>query len=95
VHISNAHLDLLPAIEALARDAGLVGQYMDDTNAPISRDEFTAGKMHSQWVVLARQGSELARISRHEGWRPLEVRNTRAVWTDDYSNLFGLLRWRY
>jgi hypothetical protein len=93
LHISNAHLDLLPAVGALARDAGLAGQYMDDTNRPISRNEFTAGRMHSQWVVLARRGADLARIPSQAGWRPLADPSTRAVWTDDYSNLLGLLRW--
>jgi len=93
LHISNAHLDLLPAVEALARDAGLVGLHMDDTNWPIPMKEFAEGRMHSHWVVLARRPADVARIASEAGWRPLTVRSPRAVWMDDYSNLFGLLRW--
>jgi len=94
LHITNKYLDLLPAVEALALDAGLAGRFMDETDRPLPLNELVYGRQYSHWVVLARRQADLARISRYPGWRPLAVRSTRPVWTDDYSDLLDLLRWR-
>jgi hypothetical protein len=94
MHISNNYLDLLPVVRQLALDAGLVGRQLDETGQPIPAKEFNLGRKHSQWVVLARQRSDLARIAGRTDWRPLGARSTSSLWTDDYSDLFGLLRWR-
>jgi hypothetical protein len=94
LHISNNYLDLLPAVRDLAADLGLSGRQKDETGQSIPVAEYNRGRKHSQWVVLARQRSDLARLAEVAGWRPLGARLTHAPWTDDYSNLFEVLRWR-
>jgi hypothetical protein len=93
VHISNNYLDLAPAIRALARDAGLAGLDLNETSVP--DNEYRQGRMPSHWVVLARQPSDLAPLAGRPGWRVLGGAGREAtLWTDDHSDLFGLLRWR-
>ena len=94
LHISNEYLDLLPAVEELANDAGLVGLYVDEQDQQLPLRELLLGRRHSQWVVLARRQADLGRLAGNARWQPVTVRRATAVWTDDYSNLFGLLRWR-
>jgi spermidine synthase len=91
LHISNDYLDLEPAVRELARDAGLVGLDQDETTVPLN--EFNQGRMASHWVVLARRRADLSRLAGLPGWRPLTGRRGAAVWTDDYSDPLGLLRW--
>jgi hypothetical protein len=59
-HISNRYLDLEPVLANLAAEVGLAGfiQYDGDSNIP--------GKAGSNWVILARRESVLARLV-HEG----------------------------
>ena len=93
LHISNNYLDLEPAVRELARDAGLVGAGPE--RGPRSpRTSLNQGRMASHWVVLARRPADLSRLADRPGWRPLAGGRGAAVWTDDYSDLFGLLRWR-
>jgi hypothetical protein len=92
LHITNNYLDLEPAVQALARDAGLVGLAQNETTIPMN--EFNQGRLNSHWVVLARRPTDLARVANRAGWRPLARDRGAAVWTDDRSDLFRLLRWR-
>jgi hypothetical protein len=91
LHISNNYLDLGPEVRELARDAGLVGLDLNETEIP--PNELIQGRMASHWVVLARQGGDLSRLAVRPGWRPLAGPREAALWTDDYSDLPGLLRW--
>ena len=59
-HITSKYLDLLPAVEALALDAGLAGQFMDETDRPLPLNELVYGRQYSHWVVLARRRADLA-----------------------------------
>ena len=93
LHVSNNYLDLGPAVRELARDAGLAGLDLDETTIPAN--ELSQGRMPSHWVILARRASDLNRLAGRPGWRPCRPSNGRApLWTDDHSDLFGLLRWR-
>ncbi len=94
LHISNDYLDLLPAVQELAVDAGLVNLYIDETRRPLPLNELVYGRRPSQWVILARRWDDLARLARDPRWQPIMVPSTGAVWTDDYSGLFWLLKWR-
>ncbi len=92
LHISNAYLDLGPAIAALARDVGLAGLERQETSVP--ENELAQGRLPSHWVVLGRRPSDLSRLADRPGWRPLDDRRELPVWTDDYSDLIRLLKWR-
>jgi hypothetical protein len=89
-HISNRYADLEPVLAGLARDAGLVGRGFDDWQ--VTAAEQAEGKEASQWVVLTRRTSGLGALARRANWLPLAGEEAR-VWTDDYSNLLGALRW--
>jgi hypothetical protein len=71
-----------------------VGLHRNETIQEIPPNEFNEGRMPTHWVVLARRRADLARLAGRPGWRPLAGGRKSAVWTDDYSGLFRLLRWR-
>jgi hypothetical protein len=90
-HVSNRYLDLRPVLDALAKDANLVALTEDDL--VVSDDALRGGKLPSRWVVMARCGDDLGPIARDPRWRALSTDKPLSVWTDDFSNLFALLRW--
>jgi SAM-dependent methyltransferase len=91
-HISNRSLDLEPVVGALARDAGLICVGWDDWN--VSTQERLDGKEESQWVVMVRRREDLGRLGRAARWLPVEGGTTSRIWTDDFSNLLGVFKWR-
>ncbi|MSU66129.1 MAG: hypothetical protein EXS38_08540 [Opitutus sp.] len=91
-HISNLHLDLEPVFAGLARDAGLVCLTRDDTE--IGADERALGKAPSIWLVMARGPADLAQLANDSRWHPSRGQEGPAVWTDDYSSLLSVFRWR-
>ena len=90
-HVSNRYLDLRPVLDALAKDANLVALTEDDL--VVSDDALRGGKLPSRWVVMARCAEDLGPIARDPRWRALSTDKPLGVWTDDFSNLFALLRW--
>jgi hypothetical protein len=92
LHITNRRLDLKPVVANLANDARLVCFNCDDL--AISATESALGKEASQWVVLARAKEDLDALSSDQRWQPLQTRSSFGLWTDDFSNIISLLRWR-
>ncbi len=92
IHISNMYLNLLPVCSALVADAGCVGMYQDDLN--VSPREAAEGKSPSQWVIVARSGKALVAQRNDSRWKPLPSVQSSRVWTDDFSNILGVFRWR-
>jgi hypothetical protein len=91
-HISNQYLDLKPVLGDLARDAGLTALFQDDL--VISPDDAARGKSASQWVIMARDRADFGALAGDRRWRALEGRPVPAVWTDDFSSILSVLRWR-
>jgi SAM-dependent methyltransferase len=90
-HITNEHVRLRPVLGALARDAGLVAVGRRDDSGP--DDEQATGKAASEWVILTDSRAELDRVLRMgKDWRPLEAPPSQSVWTDDYANVLGALK---
>lgn len=87
-HISNNYLDLAPVIGALARRLGLAGltQTYDPPPSPATR-----GVVKSVWVALGRSEADLAIVAERGDWARLDADDGAEVWTDQYSNLFGVL----
>ncbi|HJU80785.1 MAG TPA: hypothetical protein VJ796_03450 [Acidimicrobiia bacterium] len=80
-HISNRHLDLEPVIGRLADELDLsavASSYVpsDSDGAP------------TQYVVVARDQSQLSELG--DAWKPARIGTD--LWTDEFSNLIGILR---
>jgi hypothetical protein len=92
LHISNRHLDLEPTVANLAHDAKLVA--LAQLEVAIGKDEARAGRTPSHWVVLARRPEDLGAFREDQRWRPLPPRPDRRLWTDDFSNILEVIKWR-
>ncbi len=91
-HISNVHLELEPVFANLAADAGLVSLRRDDTAVPDElRDE---GKSPSVWLVMAREPGDLHLLAQDSRWQPPVGDPGQRIWTDDYSSILSVFRWR-
>jgi MFS family permease len=91
-HISNKHLDLNRVVAELAADAGLVCRIKVD--ALVSNEEWNAtGKTASTWAVLARRESDLLGLAKDPRWAAVAHSRPPRPWTDDFSNLVGIIRW--
>jgi hypothetical protein len=91
-HISNTYLRLGPTLGALARDAGLLCLFQNDSS--VSKEQTDAGKKPSQWVVLARSRADLGTLADDASWAPIVTPPGTQVWTDDYSNLLRVIKWK-
>jgi hypothetical protein len=92
LHISNNYLDLLPVLDGAARELGLEGVTRFDTKLDLTPSEMTRGKKPSQWVLLARRSSDFGRLPRDRRWERLPRSAASPVWTDDFSNVWGVFR---
>jgi len=96
VHISNRHFELAPLVGRAGLSAGLGCMVMENEQVAGA----TSGT--SRWVFLSADPSridELYDAANRSRFRPETVRRCRsaalrdvALWTDDYSDLFGALR---
>ncbi len=93
-HVSNLYFNLAPTLGNLASDAHLTALAGNDTE--ISQVERDAGKLPSIWVVMARDPNDLGPIyaTPHPGfgWEKLDGKPNARLWTDDYSNLLGVVK---
>lgn len=85
LHISNNYLDLRPVGASLARYFGLHGGW-------VHSDAISRLTQSSHWVLLARGASVLGQPEIAANLRPIQNDPKVAMWTDDYSNLFRILR---
>jgi hypothetical protein len=89
VHVSNRYLDLVPVVSRNARDLGRTAVDVDDQDE--EEDYFS----NSDWVLV----SSDAAIFRDRAFKSSSVQLARyrpnlRPWTDDYSNLFQILKLR-
>ncbi|HSO35607.1 MAG TPA: fused MFS/spermidine synthase, partial [Labilithrix sp.] len=90
-HISNRHMRLEPVVGALARDAGL--RAITRLDGRVSEEESKAFKSASHWVAMSTSADVLGEISvKHTGWRSLDAPLTQKVWTDDFADLLGAIK---
>ena len=90
-HVSSRFFDLPPVLARSAEDRRLVGYVRHDAQVP---PEKAAEAMRaSVWVVLAREESDLGQIARSgPRWARLVPRPGDPLWTDDYTNVLGVLQ---
>ncbi len=93
VHVSNRFLDLPPVVAASARAAGAHSVKITNPEDP------SAAIFQSTWMLARRDGPETGLLTAAslqsllpEGASAEQVQRTVPVWTDDYSNLFEILK---
>jgi spermidine synthase len=91
VHISNRYLDLRPVLANVAWDLNLTSMY--GSNQP-TLEHLQTGKTASQWVVIARREADLGTLADDVAWSSLVAEPDSRVWTDDFSDVFSVFRWR-
>lgn len=89
-HISNRHLDFLPVLANLATAAGLHCWSFDDSL--LDEVAESEGKMASHWVVLTRQEGNFGNLGKFPGRKEVNGTDPARSWTDDYSNIWRILK---
>ena len=84
IHITNRYLDLQPVLENVANHFGLKSGRIHQAAGPLVKP--------SDWILLARNDSVLGRAEIASKLEPLHSRRSVRLWTDDYSNLFQILK---
>lgn len=87
-HTSNRYLRIEKLVAALAADAKMPALERDDD------DEKELGKSRSTYIALATQWETITPLAAQGAWSPLIPPGGFSPWTDDYSNLLGILRMR-
>ncbi|MGH9558472.1 MAG: spermidine synthase [Bryobacteraceae bacterium] len=86
VHVSNQFLDLRPVVGQLAADSGLSAVVIQ------SRKDPSADLAAATWVLATRNREFLSRPEIARTAQPVPIQAGLRMWTDDYNNLFQVLR---
>jgi spermidine synthase len=85
VHISNRYLDLQPVIHGEAQAAGKLTRLVD-TDDDESQDVFGA-----TWILVASPSAGFSSTVLNSSTK-LEPKRSVRLWTDDFSNLYQILK---
>jgi spermidine synthase len=89
VHVSNRYLDLVPVVARNARDLGKTALDVDDEDE--EADYFST----SDWVLVSGDPAVFRDSAfNSSSAQPAKLRPGLRAWTDDYSNLFQILKTR-
>jgi hypothetical protein len=89
MHISNRHLELDGVVAGIAHANGLKAWSFDGDEPNADDDEYR----FSSSVVIAAEGPDsFSTLAADKDWKPRDPDAGVRVWTDDYSNVFGVLR---
>lgn len=91
-HISSRFIDLRPVLAGLAQGAGLACYIEEDLK--LSHADEANGKFASIWVVMAHKQSDLGALANDPRWVSLSGLRDAKLWTDDYSSILGIIRWK-
>ncbi len=91
VHISNRYLDLQPVLANLSWELGLSSRYGWN---PQTLEFLAQGKSASNWVVLTPSMNNLDELDDNPMWTDLVAEPGARIWTDDFSDVFSVFRWR-
>ncbi|MBA4189844.1 MAG: hypothetical protein C0467_17820 [Planctomycetaceae bacterium] len=95
-HISNRYLNLRPILAKLAEDAGLLARCWRD---PPTEEQTKLGKTESEWVIMAEREEDFGAVVWPQGvgkspvsrWELIKPKLNTALWTNNFSNLLGVL----
>ena len=86
IHVSNQYLELAPVVQQLAATVGaravLIENHGDD------EDDIKP----SDWVLVTRNEAVLNNESVDSGSKPIALQHGLRLWTDNYNNLFDVLK---
>jgi spermidine synthase len=88
VHISNRYLDLAPVVKQAAAHFG------KRVVRVRNEDDYVRGVYSSTWLLLADSAEALARLRLDDAAESLDDVATVPLWTDQFSNVYELARWR-
>jgi hypothetical protein len=89
-HVSSRFFDLRPVLARIGEDQRLVCYSRDDKD--VTPERAAEAKRPSVWVVLARDENDLGQIAHSAPrWVRLASNAGDPLWTDDYSNVLGVL----
>lgn len=91
-NISNRYVELEPLLGDLAGDARLICLEQDDLR--VRQDELQRGKYGSRWLVMAHRLEDFGPLKDDSRWHVVSPRPQPVVWTDDFSNLLSVFKWR-
>jgi SAM-dependent methyltransferase len=86
IHTSNTYLDLNPVVKLLADDAGVESRLIS------SNDDNRKLIDAADWMLLTRNQDFLLKLDESVLQDSIDVPPGLRVWTDDYNNLFQILR---
>jgi len=89
-HISNTNLELGNVMSNLAANAELISWIQ---RYRVSDEQRSQYRMSSDWVVMARSSADLGILDEDSRWQRLVPTPGERVWSDDYSNILGVLKW--
>ncbi|MFH1603764.1 MAG: hypothetical protein ABIH03_07640, partial [Pseudomonadota bacterium] len=86
LHISNHYLDLVPVVVEAARLIGLDALRVKD------EDDEKKGISASDWMLLSASPDVFKSKDMQQHAAPVEAATAIRAWTDDYSDVFGILK---
>lgn len=86
-HVSNRYLDIGSLVGAVLIDSGLSVFTRHDP------DDSVPGKSTSEYVVGATRVPNLGALPSNPNWHRVDRSPHIRAWTDDYSDVVGLIRW--
>jgi spermidine synthase len=87
VHVSNRYLDLKPVVQELADATGR-------QTALIDTDDDDYEVFGATWVLVTENRDFLNSPAVKAARKKIDRRPYLAEWTDDYNNLFQIIRWQ-
>ena len=88
VHVTNRYVRLQPIVANVAREMGKQAVVIKDRNQDFDR----TGINVSDWVLVSSSKAALSEKHIESAANPVETKNGLRTWTDDYSNLFQVLK---
>ena len=86
IHVSNRYLDLLPVVAKAATALSL------ELRQVYATDNYEVGVFSSDWLLLARAPGAFNEAELKANAKPLEAQADIRLWTDDFSDLHGILK---
>ena len=90
LHITNKFVDLEPLLDVLAKELGVAAAIRYDGIS--GKFHENGGKESSVYVVMSRKPENLKPFLDGK-WKALSRDREVKIWTDEYSNLFDVLKW--
>jgi hypothetical protein len=82
IHVTNKYLDLAPVVERVASEVGAAALLIHNSSESLKKIE------SSSWVIVTKN----LKLANELAFLASPIRGAKPLWTDDYSNLFRILK---